>query len=93
MKLRNENLPHLLADFDKGVNPKTEPELLFAFLRQRGCSKVDCIQALILRYNYSLQIAKKAVHLSQTWQNRQRQDDAFHKQLEQCCKADDPEDS
>jgi hypothetical protein len=29
MKLRNETLPHLLADFDRGVNP----ELLLAFLR------------------------------------------------------------
>jgi hypothetical protein len=92
MKPLNKNLPHLLVEFDTGAKQEVEHEVLLAFLRQRECSKIDCIQALMLRYNYSLQTAKRVVHLSHTWRDRRRQDDTFHQRLEQLFHDDNGED-
>ena len=75
-----EELQQLLDVYRAG---DSDLEHLLQFLRQRECSIVDSIKALMYKHELSLQEAKQIVHLSKTWSDRREQYDQLHDQLQQ----------
>ncbi len=57
-------------------------ESLLLFLRQQGCSILDCIKVLHSQ-GVSLAEAKRRVHLSETWSDIRPQVDDLHDQLQE----------
>jgi hypothetical protein len=51
-------------------------------LRGEGFSKIDCIRATVEILRLPLADAKRIVHESQAWADRQESDDRFHEVLE-----------
>ncbi len=58
-------------------------EEVLAFLRDRGCSKLDSVWALEDFAAMSHLDAKRAVHESRAWADRKASDDALHEQVEE----------
>ena len=54
-------------------------EAVLRFLRQRGCSKLDSIKALVASKEMNLADAKRVAHLSKTWEDRRQSDEEFEK--------------
>ncbi len=59
-----------------------DTEAILAFLKDSGCSKIDSIKVIRNLKQISLGEAKDIVHFSRTWQDRSKEDEAFHDDLE-----------
>ncbi len=54
-----------------------------AFLREQGESKIGSIRALVAVGGMTLREAKRVVHCSATWRDKQSADEALHQSLEE----------
>lgn len=79
-----DRLEALLTAYAQTIKPDQPPdtEALLRYLRDHGCSVIDCIKALMMYHQLSLGDAKARVHLSMTWADMRGTHDRFHEQLE-----------
>ena len=71
------SLESLLPKCNEILSQEDDVESVLSFLRQRGCSKLDSIKALIILKGLNLADAKRAVHLSHTWEDVRQRDEEF----------------
>ncbi len=60
---------------------------MLAFLRRKGCSKVDSMRVIMIVLDVDLARAKRIVHESKAWADVRDRDDRLHGALEKAAKA------
>jgi maltooligosyltrehalose synthase len=75
------DLDALLPDCERLLAEGNDVDMIIAFLRHNGCSKITCILVVKQLLNVDTRKAKEIVHFSEAWKDTKELDEAFHERL------------
>jgi ribosomal protein L7/L12 len=71
----------LISECERRQETGADVEALIGFLRESGCSKIDCIVVLRQVRKLSAAEAKEIVHFSPTWSDTRASDEKIHEDV------------